>query len=530
MSSVKRIKVAHEVDEEDMNSSSNDMMKHIQDLPSDVFRNCLEFVGKGNFAFVAPVSKHFYWNYINLGVEMKNNVIDVDVILQQGRNKKTTVNDVVRGGSLRLATECFLKAPKELQVEVCRQAAVNGRLDVLKCAVAFGIEMDSVLGDDFYGILIQLAGETATNGHLDVMKFLHEQGGDLDYEEIIIEIGSRGKGSCLHWMASKGIISSSSEVFNYLVQDGEIDILKKSYEDPLHYVNEDTFNYCALGGNIEVMNWLLQQHECEWSSYLLSCAARSGSIPMMELCLQNGCPPREYICSSAMQNKNTEAALDALKWLREHDIPWNEDVCSNAAMFGNLKALKWARENGCPWDSQTFHYTAQYGSIEILDYCFENNCPVNHDIIYVYPFNDGLFKPTESELQERSLRVYKWLHQHSILWSDEASLVAARHGHLKTLMWAVENGCPWHEDILGCAIEEWDIPMVEYCLQHLSQTDDTVYVLAINKMKRMYDITDAKMIEILQKIHDYGIPWSKDIIALTKLNVANWLKLVGCPE
>ena len=94
MSSVKRIKVAHDERGEDTSSASNDMMKHIQDLPTDVFRHCLEFVGKGNFAFVAPVSKHFYWNYINLGVEIKNNVIDVDVILQQGRNRKTTAKDV----------------------------------------------------------------------------------------------------------------------------------------------------------------------------------------------------------------------------------------------------------------------------------------------------------------------------------------------------------------------------------------------------------------------------------------------------
>ncbi|GFH57187.1 predicted protein [Chaetoceros tenuissimus] len=121
MSSVKRIKVVHEESEEDPNSTiREDVLKHIQDLPSDVFQHCLEFVGKGNFAFVAPVSKHFYWNYINLGVEMKNNVIDVDVILQQGSNKKTTAKDVATG-PLRLATECFLKAPRSFQEETCRQ-------------------------------------------------------------------------------------------------------------------------------------------------------------------------------------------------------------------------------------------------------------------------------------------------------------------------------------------------------------------------------------------------------------------------
>ncbi|GFH52671.1 hypothetical protein CTEN210_09147 [Chaetoceros tenuissimus] len=454
---VKRIKVAHEraedttsssastkkngikhVLEENMGVAASGNIKNIQDLPNDVFRHCLEFVGKGNFAFVAPVSKQFYWNYINLGVEMKNNVIDVDVILQQGRNKKTTVKDAVTG-SLRLATECFLKAPKEFQVEACRQAAVNGRLDILKCAVSFGIDMKQSVfpyrdadGSGFYDLLVQLA-ETVANGHLDVIEFLYDHGIDFDDEDIITEIKDRGKASSLHWMMEEGMISPcwEDQVFTYLVQDGEIDILKKSYGDSSNYVNEFTFVQCAKGGSIEVMKWLLQENDCEWSSYLFYNAAQSGSIPIMELCLQHGCPNDEYICAGTIKNKNKEAALDALKWFRAHDWAWSSRVCENAAEYGNLKALKWARENGCPWDSHTFNCAAQYGHMEILDYCFENKCLVDHSSIYHYPFEDEFFDSTFSELQERSLRVYKWLHQHSIPWDKEVSLVAAQEGHLK---------------------------------------------------------------------------------------------------
>ncbi|GFH52659.1 hypothetical protein CTEN210_09135 [Chaetoceros tenuissimus] len=546
MSSMKIIKVTHEADEDDMSLASHHD-KHIQDLPNDVFRHCLEFVGKGSFAFVAPVSKHFYWNYINLGVEMKNNVIDVDAILQQGKNKKTTAKDVATG-PLRLATECFLKAPKKFKIEVCRQAAVNGRLDILECAVAFGIDMkESVFPYDddgntqSYEITVQLVAETVANGHLNVVEFLHDEGVDLDNEDIIAEIGDRGKARKLHWMVSKGMISFwKAEVFNCLVRDGEIDILKESYEFP--NINRYTFNICAGSGSLTVMNWLLQENDlsqglCEWSSYLFSKAATSGSIPMMELCLRNGCQPRE--CSSAMENKNKEAALVALKWLREHNIPWNERVCEHAAMYGNLKALKWLRENGCPWDSETFNFAAQYGSIEILDYCLENNCPMDHDSIYHYPFDDDeIFDPSLSESQERSLIVYKWLHQHSIPWDEGASRIAARHGHLKTLMWAIENGCPWHEDILGCAIGQFDFPMVEYCIQHLSPMDDYMYVFAMDKMnenqRRLNSDSDAKMIKLLLLFRDYGIPWSRDIIPqaerIGRSNVANWLRCIGCPE
>ncbi|GFH52667.1 hypothetical protein CTEN210_09143 [Chaetoceros tenuissimus] len=533
MSSAKRIKVTHDERGGDASSASDDN-KHIQDFPNNVFQHCLEFVGKGNFAFVAPVSKHFYWNYINLGVEMKNNVIDVDVILQQGRNKKTTVKDVATG-SLRLATECFLKAPKEFHIEVCRQAAVNGRLNILKCASALGIDMkESVFPCHF---LV----ETIANDHLDVIEFLHDQGVDLDNKSIIADINTfkKGKARNLHWMVSKGIISSCVEkVFNCLVREGEIDILKESYEPSSNHFNKSTFLACAEGGNIEVMNWLMEQHDCDWKNRdIFSRAAISGSIPIMEMCLQNGCPADQYTYLEAMKNK--EASVTALKWFRNHDIPWDEQVCNWAAANGNLKALKWARENGCPWETETFKDAATSGNIEILDYCWKHNCPVDHNWVYDYLVDFDNSTISFKENQDRSLNVRKWLHHHVGPGDKDASLNAAECGYLTTLIWAIDNGCPWHEDILGCAIGQFDFPMVEYSLKHHSPMDNTVYALAMDKMNDNREIkmdadSDLKMIKMLQMFHDYGIPWSRDIIPqaerVGRSKVANWLRCVGCPE
>jgi len=40
-----------------------------------------------------------------------------------------------------------------------------------------------------------------------------------------------------------------------------------------------------------------------------------------------------------------------LKWLREHNCPWdNTRICQQAAKVKSLEMLKWARENGCPWE------------------------------------------------------------------------------------------------------------------------------------------------------------------------------------
>ena len=56
----------------------------------------------------------------------------------------------------------------------------------------------------------------------------------------------------------------------------------------------------------------------------------------------------------------------------------------------------------------------------------------------------------------------------------------------------------------------------------------------ISNQQKMVNVTDAKMIKLLQMIHDYGIPWSRDIISYAervgRSNVASWLRCVGCPE
>jgi len=45
--------------------------------------------------------------------------------------------------------------------------------------------------------------------------------------------------------------------------------------------------------------------------------------------------------------------LDALRWAREHDCPWDDWTCAYAAAGGHLEVLQWARAHSCPWDGRT---------------------------------------------------------------------------------------------------------------------------------------------------------------------------------
>jgi len=39
-----------------------------------------------------------------------------------------------------------------------------------------------------------------------------------------------------------------------------------------------------------------------------------------------------------------------LKWLREHDCPWDSLTCALAAEGGHLEVLQWAWKHGCQWE------------------------------------------------------------------------------------------------------------------------------------------------------------------------------------
>ncbi|GFH50089.1 hypothetical protein CTEN210_06565 [Chaetoceros tenuissimus] len=522
MQSPNRIKLAHS------GTDSTDV-KHIQDLPPEIFQHCLDFVGKGNFAFVAPVSKQFYWEYINLGVD--RTVYDADTVLEQGRNKRTTA-EVVSNGSLRLATECFLKAPKEFKEEVCRRAAVKGRVDILDCGVALGVDMKSIFDMDYFNDEGREAiVQTLENGHLEVIEFLSKEDVDFNCSSFFHHVTEKGHARDLHWMMAKGIIEREREdMAADLASNGELDVLKEyySYTD---CITQDTFWACANGGNLEVMNWMLQIRDCEWDEELFASAARSGSIPMLELCVQNGCHHSLYVSLHAVQTDKLKA-LNSLQWLHSYGFPTIVDIvdniCNDLTRYGNLEALRWARESGFDWDLESFERTVSNGNMNIdtLQYCLENGCPSG-------PF---LYKYTKKWKEDEVLQIFKWLYQQGVPWDEDISLKEAELGHLSTLKWLLDHGCICHDIIFYKSVRRLDMSMLEIYLANVEVLERDIYIDVIQGMDDgMYpDREDATVIQIFQLFRDYDSDWDEDLIAtaenMGRTKVARWLKCNGCPS
>ena len=64
------------------------------------------------------------------------------------------------------------------------------------------------------------------------------------------------------------------------------------------------------------------------------------------------CSGREIQAARGMRGRVNRAALggplEMLRWVREHDCPWDWMITACAAEAGNLEVLRWARMHHCP--------------------------------------------------------------------------------------------------------------------------------------------------------------------------------------
>ena len=66
--------------------------------------------------------------------------------------------------------------------------------------------------------------------------------------------------------------------------------------------------------------------------------------------------------------------LECLKCAHIKECPWDEYICSNAPVHGQLECLNYAHENNYLWHDNTCYNAACNGFMECLNYAHENGC------------------------------------------------------------------------------------------------------------------------------------------------------------
>ena len=548
----------------------------INDLPSEVMKKIFSFVGRGNYCFIGPVSKDFCYNYLTMDVIEDKFAHKMDCQLAIGKNKITSTE--AASCSFELAEYSYLKAPEDFQKELIKKAAANGRKDIEEMGLAMGARINplALRNDDSEKIAKQCDTEmfnillkTITFGFIWVCSIIkaavrsdqfhvlqwlkkHNFFQDRHFQNIFertlfIEAAKRGNLGMIKWAK---------------------DIAGFNFQDENHFINT-----AAESGNIDLVKYLRSSTDIPWNESTFNNAAYGGNIPMLQYLIDNECPHDDpIICAYAVKIHAHEKALEVLQWLHNQNIPWDENTCIASAEKGNLNALKFARLNDCPWDKNCLIKAIKHHHYEVVEYCLQNSCPLGTSDICYYAMDDydhdralkmlrllrkfsipwgtltctfaasygnfdalkwAVSKGCAFDRQEcannaawyGNIGALKWIKSQGVIFNEIAAVRAAQNGHIKTLKWLRSEDCPMGKDTFLQASLSGNMDVVEYCIENDFPFEDCIYERIITKFH-----DPVHLIKLLQK---NGYPWypSACHVAARKgdLQLLRWLRFNKCP-
>jgi len=164
-----------------------------------------------------------------------------------------------------------------------------------------------------------------------------------------VEIGSLN----LLKIAHIGGFSSNIDTFYqeedicmYAAANGHLDCLKYLHENNFYW-NALTCNGAAKNGHLDCLMYALE-NGCRWDESTCMYAARNGYLDCVMYAHKKGCPFHTWICSAAA----SVGHLNILIYLHQNDCSWDDYTCKSAAKNGYLDCLMYAIKNGCPYNKE----------------------------------------------------------------------------------------------------------------------------------------------------------------------------------
>ena len=222
---------------------------------------------------------------------------------------------------------------------LCKKAAENGHLEVLKWLRGAGCNWDS-----------HTCAYAALNGHVEILKWAYKNGCPL------------GKNT--------GYIAASG---------GNLDILKWAIENGCKW-HPNIFVNAAYNGHVEILQWAKDDMGRMSCRDICNIAARNGQLEVLQWARKNGYGWDNRICNYAAIRGN----LEMLKWARENGCEWDNELYSCASIKGRIEILKWVHENGLLWSDKIYASITILNHPEVIKWQHENNC----EWIFLDPVNN----------------------------------------------------------------------------------------------------------------------------------------------
>lgn len=411
-------------------------------------------------------------------------------------------------------------------------AAKNGNLDIL----IWLIENDELHNRPWdLSTRSYVAQSAAKTGHLEIIKYLHVNGGIWNEQHMHDYAAEGGYLYILEWLMENNY-SMSWTTWCAAAKNGHLNILNwlldKSTDHGILLCPDSWKSWsCAIAagnGYFEIVRWFVEKG-CILENHIFSEAAKCGQIDMLKYLLEKGCPTEYQAC----ENAAAYGHFDVLRWLVEIGCRLTSKVCANAARNNDLDMLKWLRtideERGaCPWDNMTWASADDANGFEMLKWLYDNNCPQIE-----IPNEQRFSKTMHKAASEGNLEILQWFHQIGYSLDERTSANAAATGNIDLLKWIHENGGRWDVNVCVEAAENGHLHILKYLLTQTPTKNPCPCSAAV--------CTAAAAnghFEVLQWLRTSDdkksvCPWSKYTCTKAAKNghteILRWLHENGCP-
>lgn len=312
--------------------------------------------------------------------------------------------------------------------EVCSKAAGRGHIHILD----YALDNDAPVGEG----MEMLLRKAAKNGRMECVRWLHIVNRCELTRATYDGAASGGQLEMLKWMDARDPKLGTREASIFAADAGSIECLR--YLQRRHGWRPID---CAIGAvenkRLNVLRWMTKfpagRKAMRWATpeegSLLGKAAFFGYVDMMELLVEHGAVLSEEVAIDAAEG----ASLEALKWLRARDCPWDPRAFVKGASWpGSVETMQWALDNGCPKGTGTdaCREAAGQGALENLQWLRANDFPWCEKVLAEAAEGDHL-------------DVLEWACANGCEWSANVTYAAARYHSPDALLWLLKAGCPY---------------------------------------------------------------------------------------
>ncbi|KAG9409785.1 hypothetical protein AC1031_020096 [Aphanomyces cochlioides] len=355
-------------------------------------------------------------------------------------------------------------------------AATNGHLEVVKFLIDHRKE----------GYTTKPMDGAASQGHLDIVRVLHARNTSSPRNASI-------KQSLKRLFISLSIPAGCTKyaLDNAAAANGHLNVVRFLHEHRQEGCIEDALEHATANGHLNVVRFLVTHHpECISKICLgLHNAGKRGHLDVVKFFLDSTVQPAPFNWFEMMQDACTEGHIDMVRSLWDHrrdcrcygdlnllraaerghvfvernKIKHVQDAVRKAALNGHLENVKYLVElNYVKQVQQAVEGAAYYGHLEVVKYLVHRQLEVHLEPAFVAAAKRGHFdivrycdcKPSTKAMYEAArhshVHVVRIFVQQCKLKSREALIQAAKNGHWASFLARSNHrnalhGVPTHE-------------------------------------------------------------------------------------